>query len=123
MNAISNIFDVPAQDRVLHLCLQQVERSQNGQTGLDQRDELLVEDNEILRIDRRVALPESAYDAKAPGLNGDGQKALLLQAMPDFFGALTNLNRLNDLAGGLGVFAREFHLNLLSEPTSAVRIV
>src|SRR5256885_12121096 len=109
MNAFACIFDVTPECRVLDLDFEEVERPEDRKPGLDQSDELLIEEDEILRVDLARALAESGGQRPAAPLDRDWQESLFLKPMANFTFVLTDLNDPNYFAGGLCVFADKFH--------------
>ena len=87
-----------------------------GRPGANQRDELLVEDQELLQVD--LLLASAAHrDARdlAPRLDGVNQKALLGIAVAQFFFGCRFGHLLVHFAARIGVFQNEFrHYSLPS---------
>jgi len=109
VDAVTNIGDVALQQRVPDPVLEQVESPHNRQTGADQSHELLVEHDEVFRLDRLLPLAGPQRNRPAAGPDRHGQEALLLKPVLDLVHILANEYRLHDLARWLGVFAIEFH--------------
>ena len=86
-----------------------IQTFQDGQTGANQGYKLLIEQNEVVRFDRLLPLLAPERNRPAPGPYIDGEKSLLLKAMPYLFGTLANKHGLDDLAGWFGVFTGKFH--------------
>ena len=86
---------------------QQVQRFQNRQAGANQRDELLVEDQELLEVDLLLAAAHRHARDLAPRLDGVDQEALLREALAQvlFGGGFGHL--LVDFAARIGVLEDE----------------
>src|ERR1035437_1156039 len=63
---------------------QQVQGLQDGQSGADQGDKLLVEDEELLQVDLLASAEESSADAAGAGLDGIDQETLLRVLLAQF---------------------------------------
>src|SRR5258708_7856174 len=91
---------------------QQFERLQDRQSGTNQGDELLVEDQELIELQLPFASPNIACEdvAQAPaGPYRIDQKSLLGIAVPDLRFRDTLFHIFLDLAAFVGKFAHEFH--------------
>src|SRR5207247_10835115 len=102
VHTVPYVFDVLAEQGVTDAFLQQIEPTKDRQTGPDQSDELLVEMDEIVGLDRLPpAGPER--DRPAAGPDRDRQKALFLEPVPHFIRVLSDEHHFNHLAGRLGI--------------------
>src|ERR1035437_6877555 len=63
---------------------QQVQGLQDGQSGADQGDKLLVEDEELLQVDLLASAEQSSADASGAGLDGIDQEALMGVLLAEF---------------------------------------
>jgi hypothetical protein len=99
-------FDVRRELGIGEALGKQIERFENRQPGANQRDELLVKDQEFFEIDLLAPAHRNTRDGM-PRLDGIDQETLLLVALPEVlfrrgFGYL-----LVDFAARVGIFQYE----------------
>ena len=109
MDTVPHVFNVLAQQGVTDAVLQKIQAAKDRQAGPDQRDELLVEHDEVIRLDDLPSPARPQRDRPAAPPDRNRQKSLLVQPVLDFIRILGDQHDLDDLAGGLSVFARKFH--------------
>jgi hypothetical protein len=113
MNAFTHVFDMLAKKIVLDAASQQVKRTEYRQTCTDQRHELLVEHDEVFRLDPIAPFARSERDRPASRPNGNRQEALIVQAMAYLIHVLADQHGRYNLAGRLGVLTTELHTYFL----------
>jgi hypothetical protein len=118
----ANGIDVGLEFRVRQTVGEQVQGFQDGQAGANQRDELLVEDEELVEVEFAAAAGDVdlAAERKRSSLRLDrvDEEALLRIALPDFLAGRALDHLVVDLTGRIGVFEDEFGHWLFSVSTA-----
>ena len=116
LHPLVHVVEDGLEERIGDAAAQQVERLHERHARLEQRRQLLVEDEELARADAPAPRQPEREPAEAPlRLEREDVQALLLELVAQARLAVGDVDALDDLAGRGDEPAAEFHRKILSD--------